>query len=222
MRHTTQVRVGMHLLAYLWLTVTVSLLGACATLGGNQDTQSAYEAGLALFNQGRSQEAIPRFTQATQLDPKFGQAYLYLGRSYLNLGLWLKAVPPLRTASRQVPDEMRREALQFFINALFGTATAELKRGNLSSAAGLLEEILNHQPRSRRATEQLVPVLLALGSDLLTRGKRCHRYLPGSGPARPDQPRGLSQSGPRPVPTRRPGASHGNDQRGTWHQSHQP
>ena len=41
--------------------------------------QNEFDAGLVLFNNGRYQEAAARFQKATELDPNFGRAYLYLG-----------------------------------------------------------------------------------------------------------------------------------------------
>jgi len=73
-------------LPLLLLGLLLGWLTACATVGTRSNAQVAFEHGLSLFQRGQYAEAIPLFQEATQLDPDFGQAYLYLGRSYLNLG----------------------------------------------------------------------------------------------------------------------------------------
>jgi tetratricopeptide (TPR) repeat protein len=95
-------------LSRILICTLLLFLTGCAGQLADTDTQSAYDAGLALFNQGNYGEALPEFKQAVELDPEFGSAYLYLGRTYLNLGKWRDAIPPLRTAHRMEPQETRR------------------------------------------------------------------------------------------------------------------
>ncbi|MEW6585690.1 MAG: tetratricopeptide repeat protein [Nitrospirota bacterium] len=81
---------------------------SCAGLQARQ-ARSEFDTGLSLFNSGRYADAVSHFEKAIEFDPEFGKGYLYLGRSYLNLGRWREAVPPLRTAFRLAPDETKRE-----------------------------------------------------------------------------------------------------------------
>ena len=161
----------MHMLTRLLLTVSICGLGACAGMEVRPDAQISFEQGLALFNQGRHEEAIPNFMQATQLDPNFGRGYLYLGRSYLNLGRWQEAVPPLRAALRLAPDETKQDVVRVLIDALIGAATHQLQLDNTQASIGLLKEVLKLQPQSVQAMQQLVGALLALGGQLLSQGK---------------------------------------------------
>ena len=115
--------------------------------GYAQNAQVAFEHGLSLFQRGQYAEAIPLLQEATQLDPDFGQAYLYLGRSYLNLGQWGNAIPVLRTAFRLAPEVSQHEVTQLLLDALLGGATAALKTGGFREAVGLLHEALGLAPR---------------------------------------------------------------------------
>jgi tetratricopeptide (TPR) repeat protein len=137
----------------------------------HSDVQSAFEQGLTLFNQGHYQKAIPHFTQATQLDPEFDRAYLYLGRAYLNLGRWQEAIPPLRAALRLAPEQTKQEILSLLIDALMGAATHHVQQDNLQAAIPLFQEVLKLRPQFATASQQLVMALLTLGSQLLSQGK---------------------------------------------------
>jgi protein O-GlcNAc transferase len=147
------------------------LLSACAGMGVHSNAQSSFEAGLALFNQGQYKEAMAHFQKATELDPNFAQAYLYLGRSYLNLRQWLDALPPLRTALRLSPEETQKEIVQLLIDALLGAATFHFKQGNFHASIDVLKEALELQPQSVQVAKQLVTSLFASGGELLSQGK---------------------------------------------------
>jgi tetratricopeptide (TPR) repeat protein len=95
---------------------------ACATLPLFREGQASFDAGLALFNQGRFQEAVPYFQRATSENPDFAQAYLYLGRSQVSLRRWREAIQPLRTAYRLAPEETKQEVFNLLTDALFAAA----------------------------------------------------------------------------------------------------
>ena len=155
----------------LWLVAILCLLTACAGLDSRPTAQTAFEQGLALFDQGRYAEALPHFQQATELDPNFTRAFLYLGRAYLNLGRWFDAVPPLRTALRLAPQDTRQEIMPILVDALLGAATSKLKQGDLSSSITLLKEVLTLQPQSVQVIQQLVQTLLQYGGELMAQGR---------------------------------------------------
>ena len=155
----------------LLCVLLLSWLSACATLGLPSEAQRSFEQGLALFQQGRYAEAVPHLQQATELDANFGKAYLYLGRSYLNLGQWSQAIAPVRTAFRLAPQESKQEVTQLLLDVLFGGATAALKKGNFGESIGLLKEALTLSPQAPNLQFQLVAALLGLGGQLLTQGK---------------------------------------------------
>ncbi|RJQ48159.1 MAG: tetratricopeptide repeat protein [Nitrospiraceae bacterium] len=134
------------------------------------DAASQFEKGIAFFNQGNYEEAIPHFRKATELDPNFGKAYLYLGRSYLNLRKWVDAVPPLRTAFRLAPEETRKEAFNILIDALLGAAAAKFKTGNFFDSIQYLKEGLSLQPESTQIKDDLIKNLKGYGGQLVSKG----------------------------------------------------
>jgi tetratricopeptide (TPR) repeat protein len=89
-----------------------------------------FDQGLALFNQGNFREAIPYFQRATDENPKFAEAYLYLGRAHLSTRQWRDAIQPLRTAHRLAPEETQHEVLNLLMDALFAAALDGPGRGS--------------------------------------------------------------------------------------------
>lgn len=160
----------MHTRKQLISLLAALLLTSCATLGMFSGAQYEFEQGMAFFNRGSYEEAIARFQKATEHDPNFAQAYLYLGRSYVNLKRWRQAVPPLRTAYRLAPDQIRNEAFSILIDALFGVAADDFRVGDFKSSVTHLRELLDLQPTSSRAREDIVRALIAVGGDSLARG----------------------------------------------------
>jgi tetratricopeptide (TPR) repeat protein len=147
------------------------LLSSCAMIPGFvSNAQYEFEEGLALFNHGRYQEAIPRFQKATDLDPNFGRAYLYLGRSYISLKSWRQALTPLRTAYRLSPEETKREALDLLVDALFAGGLDAFKTGDFETSVEYLKELLGLQPTSAKARTEFVRALIAHGGNSLSKG----------------------------------------------------
>jgi tetratricopeptide (TPR) repeat protein len=97
--------------------VYFSFFSACATGRPFPEGQAALDLRLTLFDQGKFQEAIPYFQRATGENPKLAQAYLYLGRSQLNVRRW-HAIQPLRTAYRLAPQETKEEVFNILMDAL--------------------------------------------------------------------------------------------------------
>lgn len=116
------------------LLLLIGSLVSCAGIQARQ-AQSEFNDGLSLFNRGHYDDAIPHFEKATEVDPDFGKAYLYLGRSYLNIGKWKEAVAPLRTAYRLNPDETKKELADIIFDVI-------LRKGSLIDQ-GAQSEILD-------------------------------------------------------------------------------
>ena len=53
---------------------------------------------------GKCDEALPRFTQATNVDPNFAEAQLGQGLCLVTLKKYEEAIPPLRSAERLMPQ----------------------------------------------------------------------------------------------------------------------
>jgi tetratricopeptide (TPR) repeat protein len=158
-------------LPVLLLVLTLGWLTACATVGVPSEAQVAFDHGLRLFQGGQYAEAIPLLQEATTLDPQFGQAYLYLGRSYLNLGQWGHAIPVLRTAFRLAPEASQHDITQLLLDALLGGATGALKTGGFREAVGLLHEALELAPHAQHLLPPLVEALIGWGGQLLAQGQ---------------------------------------------------
>jgi tetratricopeptide (TPR) repeat protein len=109
----------------LWLSLAL-LASACTSMRHYRPGYSEFERGLALFDQGRFDDAIPHFRRATAEDPEFGEAFLYLGRAYLNTRRWRDAIQPLRAAYRLSPAETKDEVFNFLLDALFAAGAGSL------------------------------------------------------------------------------------------------
>ena len=127
--------------ASLFLALAI-LAGSCAGLGRFNPAYESFDRGVALFNQGHFAEAVPHFERATRQNPEFGEAYFYLGRSYLSQSKWRAAIPPLRTAFRLSPREAQQEIMNLIMDATFAAAVNDFnlgrERGRPDSAKELL------------------------------------------------------------------------------------
>jgi tetratricopeptide (TPR) repeat protein len=113
----------------LVLALGVVVASGCATLRGFYAPNS-FQQGMALFNHGRFEEAIPHFESATRDDPNFAEAYFYLGRSYIGVSRWRSAIQPLRTAFRLAPREAQGEIMNLLIDAAFAAALNDFRLGD--------------------------------------------------------------------------------------------
>ena len=162
MRHLRLFTAGILLLS-LTGCVTTPLLGPTA--------DSEFEAGLALFKQGRYQDAIDYFTRAIELDPEHAQSYLYLGRSLFHQGRWLEAVSYLRGAYLRVPADQQKEIVGELLQSLIKGGIGLFKEGNFNNAIALLKEALQLAPQSTEAKDELGGVLVAFGNQLFSEGR---------------------------------------------------
>lgn len=63
-----------------------------------------YVLGELARQDGKCDEAMPRFTQAMHLDPNFAEAYLGQGLCLVTMKKYEEAIPPLRSAERLMPQ----------------------------------------------------------------------------------------------------------------------
>ena len=133
---------------------------SCAGLGISSTARSEFEKGLSLFNQGRYAEAIPHFRSATEDEPEYYEAYLYLGRSFINTGQYASSLGPLRTAYRLSPEKARGEVLDILIDSLFNIATSSLKSGDTSRFQNSLKEILELKGTSDQVKNEIADNLI--------------------------------------------------------------
>ena len=106
------------------LALAALFFAGCTTMRPFRAGQASFERGLVLFDQGRFEEAIPHFREAIADNPEFGQAYLYLGRSYVSTRRWRDAIQPLRAAHRLSPDETQEEVFNLLLDAFLAASSA--------------------------------------------------------------------------------------------------
>jgi tetratricopeptide (TPR) repeat protein len=152
------------------LTLGILLFTSCAGIPLFSGAKQEFEQGLAKFNAGKYEEAIPFFDKAIELDPEYVDAYLYLARSNLNLRRWSEAVSPLRTAYRLSPAETRKKALNLLMDALMGAAGHEFAKGNFKGSIDYIKELLQFAPDSEKAKTELLKSLMAFGKKSITDG----------------------------------------------------
>ncbi len=160
----------MKTLTRLSLIVSLLVLASCAGMPFLSGAKQEFEQGLALFNAGKYEQAIPYFSKAAELDANYVQAYIYLGRSYISLGRWSEAIGPLRTAYRISPTETRKEATSFLSDALVGAGIQSFRNGDYRAAVDHLTEGLTLDPGSAKITDALVKAWTAYGGKLFTQG----------------------------------------------------
>jgi tetratricopeptide (TPR) repeat protein len=145
-------------------------LVSCAGVEVGSGPQAQFDAGMGLFSQGKYAEAAKRFEKAAALDQDFASAYLYMGKCYLNTREYRRAVAPLRTAYRLSPEDVKRQALDLLLDALFGAAGSEQDKGRLKASVDDLKEAYNLAPDSRQARDELIRSLLSLAAVFLAGG----------------------------------------------------
>ena len=117
-----------NLLTLFLVAVVCLAVASCAGTFASYQARSEYDTGLSLFNRGQFSEAIPHFEKATEVDPDFAMAYLYLGRSFVSTGNYTRAINPLRTAYRLSPDNVKNQILDILLDALFNAGQSEIKK----------------------------------------------------------------------------------------------
>lgn len=158
----------MHKKRFLGLVSALFILGACAGTQIIPTADSEYEKGLALFNDGKYEQALPYFTKATEMDADHMKSYLYMGRAYLKLDRWMDAISPLKKAYSLAPRETTKIISGELLNAFLGAGIAQFQKGNYQGAIDYLKEGLKLKPGSKEVMGQLGETLLAFGTQLLS------------------------------------------------------
>lgn len=147
------------------------LFNACASVKTKPEAQLEFEQGLVLFDRGQYEKAIPHFEKSVGLDPKLAKTHLYLGRSHLNQGRWLDAVPALRAAYRLSPEESKKETLNILVDAVLGASLSRLKEGDFKGAVNFFKEAVELKPDAIKGKAEYAPAFLGLGGELLSKGE---------------------------------------------------
>jgi len=150
--------------------LAVMMLVSCAGVSVSPAVRADFNAGLNLFNQGKFDAALPFFEKAAAAEPDYYEAQLYLGRTYLNMKEYGKAVPPLRRAYRLSPENFKSQACDILIDALLGAAFSELGKGNFESALTYVREIMAASPEGKKVKDEISNVLVAVAMGLARKG----------------------------------------------------
>ena len=150
--------------------LVITLSGSCAGLLTEGSALAQFEKGLSLFNRGRYENAATHFIRATELDPDYTIAYIYLGRSYIGLKQWYSALHPLRTAYRISPEKTRTEVSNLLIDTLFSLVIGEIRKGNFDGSNAYLSEYLQLNKTLGSSNNQIVSFLITFAAQELKRG----------------------------------------------------
>jgi len=150
--------------------LVITFFGSCAGLGTGGSALAQFEKGLSLFNRGKYEKAASHFIRATELDPDYTKAYIYLGRSYIGLKQWYSALHPLRTAYRISPEKVRTEVSNLLIDTLLSLVISEIRKGNFDESRQYVSEYLNLNKSLGHSNNQIVSFLIAFAAQELKRG----------------------------------------------------
>ena len=150
--------------------LVITLSGSCAGLLTEGSALAQFQKGLRLFNRGKYDKAASHFIRATELDPDYTKAYIYLGRSYIGLKQWYSALHPLRTAYRISPDQAKTEVSNLLIDTLFTLVIGEIRKGNFEESKTYISEYLQLNKSLGNSYNQIVSFLIAFAEQELKRG----------------------------------------------------
>jgi tetratricopeptide (TPR) repeat protein len=148
----------------------ITLFTSCAGVLTGSSAIVEFEKGLNLFNRGKYDEASSHFIKATELDPDYTNAYIYLGRSYINLKQWYSALHPLRTAYRISPDKTKTEVSSLLIDTLFALVIGEIRIGNFDQSKVYISEYLQLNKSLGNSNNQIVSFLITFAAEELKKG----------------------------------------------------
>lgn len=148
----------------------ITLFTSCAGVLTEGSALIEFEKGLSLFNSGKYDKASTHFIRATELDPDYTKAYIYLGRSYIGLKQWYSALHPLRTAYRISPDQAKTEVSNLLIDTLFSLVIGEIRKGNFDGSNAYLSEYLDLNKTLGNSNNQIISFLIAFAAQELKRG----------------------------------------------------
>ncbi len=156
--------------------LTAALFTSCAGVLAGGSALVEFEKGLTLYNRAEYERAAAHFIRATELDPEYTKAYIYLGRSYIGLKQWYSALPPLRTAYRISPEKTRAEVSNLLIDTLFSVVIGEIKQGNFDGSGAYLNEYLQLNKSLGRSNNQIVSFLITFAASELNSGNLTNTY----------------------------------------------
>ena len=114
-----------------------------------RDAATAFQEGISLYEKGELQKAVLRFQAAAEQNTNFTDAYIWSGRTLLDLGRPAEAIPYWQTAAERDPnDERSAYFLQLAqdqstwgaeVTNAFRTGVQAYEQGNLDAATSQFE-----------------------------------------------------------------------------------
>jgi len=177
-------------LLFAMLLMGLALTG-CQTLPEGGAAQEYYNRGRYAYDAGNYNKAVNEFQEAVRLNPNFGDAYFYLGKSYEGLGNDRLALDAYLNAVRVQPSHggaHARAGILYFKMHQYAAAESHLKRATEYAPSDplpfyYLGEIYRMQGNCKASVE-MYKRALALNPGLLdaTEGlRRAQREICGGG-----------------------------------------
>jgi tetratricopeptide (TPR) repeat protein len=156
------------------LVVSVLAVGGCAQLMADS-IEALMKQGIELLTAGKYDEAVGKFLEVIQRDPKSWNAYLYLTRSYIGKASWGDAIASGRKALELAPN--RGDVIPALAQAFLGAGTDALSRRQFSEAATHFVDYVKLQPADAQGYLSLGRALLGTGAY----GDALHAFVQGLG-----------------------------------------
>ncbi len=127
---------------------SIVLTGALLAAACGFTARRAFDRATKLYEKGQYAEASIEFRRAIQKDPKFGEAYLMLGRTALKQGSAQAAADALQHAVALMPDraEPKAELAELYVNSYL--ADPRNLAGLYQQASQFTTELLKKDPNS--------------------------------------------------------------------------
>jgi tetratricopeptide (TPR) repeat protein len=125
----------------LWLQPTET-----AQASNNLEAIQNYNQGIEAYNQGRVNDALGKFTRATQIDPAYGDAYYNMGSIYYQLKRFPDAADMFQKAVNLAPADS---------NAKYNLALCLEKLNRSEEAINILSQIPASDPKYAQARVKL-------------------------------------------------------------------
>jgi cytochrome c-type biogenesis protein CcmH/NrfG len=143
------------------LLLVALILAGCAALMADT-IEELIKKGLDALTAGRYDEAISKFLEVVQRDPKHWQGYLYLTRAYIGKSSWTDAIASGRRALELAPSST--DVVSALAQAFFGAGSDALGKRQFSEAAGYFGEFVKLRPTDWQGYLQLGRSWLGTGS----------------------------------------------------------
>jgi tetratricopeptide (TPR) repeat protein len=146
--------------AAMMLAVALVLAG-CATMSLQDEIDALMKEGQQLYSVQKYDEAIGKFGQVINKDPKQWLAYVWIARAFIAQGKWFDAVGNAKKAYDLSPGGA--DVLKVFGEALFGGGADALKNGRFADSVRYFVDFLKLEPGNASAWLNVAKAYLGQG-----------------------------------------------------------